>query len=28
MASLSAFWRLAGAGFALVRADALIPREV
>lgn len=28
MTSFSAFWRLTGAGWALVRADALIPREV
>ena len=28
MANLSAFWRLTGAGWALVRADALVPREV
>ncbi len=28
MASLDAFWRLTGAGWALVRADALVPREV
>lgn len=28
MTNLSAFWRLTGAGWALVRADALIPREV
>lgn len=27
MADLGAFWRLTGAGWALVRADALIPRE-
>ena len=28
MASFDAFWRLTGAGWALVRADALVPREV
>lgn len=28
MATLEAFWRLTGAGWALVRADALIPREL
>lgn len=28
MAKLSAFWRLIGAGWVLVRADALIPREL
>jgi ubiquinone biosynthesis protein len=27
VADLSAFWRLTGAGWALVRADALVPRE-
>lgn len=28
MASFGAFWRLTGAGWALIRADALIPREI